>query len=230
MKWKYILILVLAFSLDACKKITHTDTSIKGKVINQTDNTPLVGYSVYLQERETPFSATEPPVSTTLDIRITDSNGEIDFGEWEFRKNSTYSYFVVFDNNGEEFATNKWQEGDYSIVETEKQLEKGTANTIELLQVPFGNKKFVISNKSTIETIEVEVYLSNSFFERRSFLNQINKDETFSYNVYTPSVAGKTLATYYINDVNSNFSDTINQEIEIPHNKNTDIYFTYPPQ
>lgn len=230
MKWKYILILVLAFSLGACKKITHTDTSIKGKVINQTDNTPLVGYSVYLQERETPFSATEPPVSTTLDSRTTDSNGEFDFGEWELKKRSKFRYYVVFDNNEEHFKTNRWQSGDYVVVNTEEELVKGESNSLTLLQVKAGNYQLIVSNNSVYSILKFEVEISNDLNKNASGLFEVQSGEKYRFNTYVPFASGKVLFEYSIEEVGGNFKDTVYQEAFIPHNENTDIYYTYPPQ
>lgn len=45
MKNLFVLTLLL-FGLSSCKKITHADTEIRGQVINQTDNSPLVGYQL----------------------------------------------------------------------------------------------------------------------------------------------------------------------------------------
>lgn len=224
----YLPMLLLIANI-SCKQITHTDTFVKGVVINQTDNTPLVGYKVYLQETET-TGAFQPNESVTIDERTTDSNGEFDFGEWEAKKNSKYRYFVVFDDNNMGFATQDWQEGGYKKVETEKEIDKGESNSITLNQVPFGFRKFIITNNSEFEVLKFEIILSNAFVSKKSFSREIGKLQTESNNDFYAWSAGSSIIEYQISDLSGPFRDTIYNFLELKHNEEKEIYFTYPPQ
>jgi hypothetical protein len=123
-----------------------------------------------------------------------------------------------------------WQEGDYLTVNQEKELSKGENNDLFLPQVAFGRIKFHIKNQSSFMELDVSVLIENEFYSNQSFKRIIRQGEEESNTIYIPFMSGLSTLKYRFKDTNESFKDTIIDEVVIPHNEDTDIYFTYPPQ
>ncbi|GAB5539368.1 MAG: hypothetical protein Salg2KO_14710 [Salibacteraceae bacterium] len=227
MKISITLITALGVAAMSCKKITQTNTSIQGKVINQTDYSPLVGYEVRLVETETPAESFTPLIKKTLGISTTNASGEFDFGAVELYRPSRYSYTVEFDDNDENFATQSWQHGDYEEVTTSAKIEKGEDNYLVMKQVSFGDLRVTISNQSTYERLAFNLILRNDKSENQSGYLEVIKNNERKTASATTFASGNAEVVYLISDVNSSFSDTALQTVFIvPYQSNT-LRFEY---
>ncbi|GAB5539369.1 MAG: hypothetical protein Salg2KO_14720 [Salibacteraceae bacterium] len=215
----YIYILFFLILLTSCKK----DTTVKGQANYLNNGKPLAGYSVQLVQIETPQQPFSPLIIETIATAEIRSDGRFYFNE-KLKEKSRYEYEVHFNDKGDLFAPESWEEESLGQVSGKVSIDPGQTNEVQINQVALSSVNYVVTNNRT-EKAEIKIFTKSSLKQNRVFQNEVDGNDTYSYHQHQelPSGSIHFMATYS----SENISDTLEQTIVLEHNEERDVAFVF---
>jgi hypothetical protein len=160
----------------SCKKITHRKVDINVIVMNDITQQPEPGEEVILVERKEKFTGLMgiPYEDKILSKGITNSNGVVNFGEWELKKRGKFTYLVIL-----QYKSNY---SGYKHVIDEVEIDINKSNN--LITLAFGPS---INSLSAKPNSPFQYNLQNTYSVRAINKYRLENNLNPSENFYSPT-------------------------------------------
>jgi hypothetical protein len=205
----------------SCKKITHRKVDINVIVMNDITQQPEPGEEVILVERKEKFTGLMgiPYEDKILSKGITNSNGVVNFGEWELKKREKFSYLVKL-----QYKSNY---SNYQHVIDEVEIDTKILNNF--IQLAFGPTitGLYVKPKSVIDYNSGSTYFFKAQSEYRIRKGIATSNDSIFFSPYLPSqfellkINASSMGTYFITLVKhkNGIQDTIFDTIFCPRDQ-----------